>query len=99
MKLESYSFCTSNGVSIDDKDVTAHTETELREVINKVLNSFDKQKLESVVKDLIDNYSTNREDFGDCDQCGDYSYVDVLEIKELHQLCCNYLRNNYFLIQ
>jgi len=82
MKIEYYNGCTSSSISVDGVyiDEENFDKQKLLEVAMAILNSLDQGSLEYTVKDLIQSNSTEQEDFGRCDQCGDYPASYKLEI-------------------
>jgi len=82
MKIEYYNGCTSSSICVDGVyiDEENFDKQKLLEVATTILNSLDQGSLEYTVKDLIQNNSTEQEDFGRCDQCGDNPVSYKLEV-------------------
>lgn len=82
MKIEYYNGCTSSSLSVDGVyiDEENFDREKLIEVATAILNKLSNSSLEYVVKDLVQSNSTDYEDFGRCEQCGDYPCSYKLEI-------------------
>lgn len=82
MKIEYYNGCTSSGISIDGVYIDEENcdREKLIEVATLILNKLSNSSLEYTVKDLIQSNSTDVEDYGRCDQCGDYPCTYKLEL-------------------
>ncbi len=82
MKVEYHYGCTSSSITVDGQfvDEDHFDKQKLLEVANLILNKLDQSSLEYTVKELIQGNATETEDFGRCDQCGDYPCTYKLEI-------------------
>lgn len=82
MKVKYYNGCTSSHISIDDVyiDEENFDRDKLLELATSILKTMDQASLEYTVKDLIQSNSTDYEDLGRCEQCGDNPMVYKLDI-------------------
>lgn len=82
MRIEYYNGCTSSSINVDGVyiDEENFDREKLMEVATLILSKLSNSSLEYTVKDLIRSNSTETEDYGRCEQCGDYPSTYILEI-------------------
>ncbi len=80
MKIEYYNGCTSSGLSVDGVHVDEEDRNKLLEVATAILNKLSNSSLAYTVKDLVQSNSNDVEDFGKCEQCGDWPCNYKIEI-------------------